>query len=621
MITTTMGSRDVGVRVGAEIVVGDPSRTALVLLFVASAVLALIRLRDVLGPGRRGRRLSVLDVAVAVVLVFASVSDLVAGLAAPVVVVAGLIAGLAGMATTGLAALIMATVGGGDPPVTTWFVTPLLLGLALRNVLLKPEVPVPLLVEFSRDAKRLRMMPRGGDVFWGAAARLVCVVPLVFVFLVPAPGVDPRARIVGAVTMWGTLLLADRARRSLLLSHRKAARTTDVALFLVLLAIAAGPAGAALSRWWQAHASGSEVPLILVVLGVLLLEKVGRPRFARWRVSWLRVWLSRVLVGLPQLTMICTALPFLVGGVFHPAGDLLGPAVGVALLGLAHVAFSGWNGDGFHRQAADVVTLVRATPDVRDLLLAGWLNDTLYRRRTWRMPTWQYTTLPRLAVVLAELGAESAHSTAPVHVALPWGGAARLDHRLSPGLLRLAGQMLDLASDAYPTQMRTAGTLGHLTQQTARADLAARRAVVALYLDDFEGAVAAARQSADHYTEINARAHAATELIHTANRLSSTGQHTAAAALLADVPDELPPPVRRLSLVVRAAAAHRVSRDAAARTLLATARAIPDRSVVAFRRAFLVERVRFPSCGEGAHKAMVLAERELDRALGPAVHR
>jgi hypothetical protein len=604
-----------------EIVIGDPSRMALVLLFVASAVLALIRLRDVIGPRRRGRAVYVLDVATAFALVFASasVSDLVAGLAVPVVVAAGLIAGLAGMATTGLVALIMATIGGGDPPLTTWFVTPLLLGTALRNVRLKPEMPVPLLVECSPDAKRLHMSPRGGDVLWGAAARLVCVVPLVFVFLVPAAGIDLAARIFGAVTMWGMLLLADRARRSLLLSHRKAARMTDVGLFLVLLAIAAGPAGEVISRWWQAHASGSEVPLMLTVLGVVVLEKMCRPRFARWRVSWLRVWLSGVLIGLPQLTLICTALPFLVGGVFHPAEELLIPAWGAALLGLAHAAFSGWNGDGFHRQAADAVMLVRATPDVRDLLLAGWFNDNLCRRRTWRIPTWRYTTLPRMAIMLAELGAASAHSTAAVHVALPWAGAVQLDHTLSPKFLRLAEQMLDLVDNAYPDQMLTAGTLGHLTQQTTRADVAGRRALVALYLDDFEGAIAASRQSADHYTAINAPAHAATELIHTADRLSSTGQHNAASALLADVPDELPPPVRRLSLVVRAAAAHRVGRDAAARTLLATARTIPDRSVVAFRRAFLAEPVRFPSFGEGAYKAMVRAEQELDRELGTAI--
>lgn len=594
---------------------------ALVLLFVASSVLALIRLFDVIGLRRRGRALYVLDVAAAFGVVFAaaSVSDLVAGHAVPVVVVAGLIAGLAGMATTGLAVLIMVTVGGGDSPVTTWFVTPLLLGMALRSVRMRPEMPPPLRIEYLPNAKRLHMLPRGGDVLWGAAARLVCFVPLVFVLLVPAPDVDLAVRIFGAMTMWWMLLLADRARRPLLLSHRKAARMTDVGLFLVLLAIAAGPAGEVLSRWWQAHAAGSERPLVLAVLGVVLLEKVGRPRFARWRVSWLRVWLSSVLIGLPQLTLVCTALPFLVGGVFHPAENVLIPALGTALLGLLHTSFSGWNGDGFHRQAADLVMLVRATPDERELLLAGWFNDNLYRRRTWRFQTWQYTTLPRLAVVLAELGAESAHSTAAVHVALPWGGAVRLDHRLSPKFLQLAERMLELAEDAYSDQMLVPGTRGHLTLQTTRAVVAGRRAVVALYLDDFEGAIAASRQSADHYTAINARAHAATELLHTANRLSSTGQHHAAAALLADVPDELPPPVRRLSLVVRAAAAHRAGRAAAARTLLTAAREIPDRSVVAFRRAFLAERVKFPSFGDGAHKAMVLVEQELDRELGTAI--
>jgi hypothetical protein len=463
------------------------------------------------------------------------------------------------------------------------------------------------------------MLPKGGDVLWGLAARLMCVVPLVFVFLVPAQNADLRARILGAVLMWAMLLFADWARRPLLLSHRKAARTTDVGLFLVLLVIAAGPGGELISRWWQAHASSAELPLMVTVLGVVVLEKVSQPRFARWRTSSLRVRASRVLIGLPQLTLICTTLPFLVGGVFHPAQPLLLAAGGTVLLGLVHTGYSGWNGDGFHRQAADAVVLVRAGRGVRDLLLAGWLNDNLYRRRTWWIRTWRYTALPRMAGVLAELGAESAHSTAPVHVALPWGGTVRLDQALSAKFLDLADQVLDLVDDAYPEQMRTPGTLGHLTQQTTRADVSGRRALVALYLDDFEGATAATRQSADHYTAINAPNHAATALIHTANRLSGIGQHNAAAALLADVPDALSPPVRRLSLVVRAATAHRAGRGAAARSLLAAARAIPVRSVVAFRRAYLAERVKFPSLGEGAHRAMILTERELDRELGTAI--
>jgi hypothetical protein len=126
-------------------------------------------------------------------------------------------------------------------------------------------------------------------------------------------------------------------------------------------------------------------------------------------------------------------------------------------------------------------------------------------------------------------------------------------------LLRLAEQVLDEVDRALPVQMSTPGTVEHRAQQIARADLAVRRSTVAQYLDDFEGATAASRQAADHYSAATAPAHAATEIIHTANRLSAVGQHTAAAELLDEVPDDLAPPVRRLLLVVRAATAQRAA--------------------------------------------------------------
>ncbi|MGM1064813.1 hypothetical protein [Saccharothrix sp. Mg75] len=604
---------------GVASTVPDPSAIAYAVLAVASAVLVLSRLREVFGPGERGRKLYVLDLVVALALLFGMrrFTDLAQAQDHVLLVVAsGLVAGLAGLATTGFVALVVAATGDHASPVITWFVTPLLLGAALRNIRLAPEGPPDVGGELTDHAARWLMRPTAVDVLWGLAARLVCVVPLVLVLLVPGAEVPPQARIAGALVMWLMLLAADRGRRPLLISHRRAARTSDVGLFLVLLAIAAGPGGELVSQWWVAHVADAQWYVVTAGAGVMLLHAVISPRFDRWRLSWLVVRARRTLIGLPQVAFGCSVLPFLVTGVFHPARGPLLSAFAALATGLVQAIGSGWSGDGFTRQGADVLVLVRAAARKRKMLLAGWRNDHFHRRRTVRIRPWAYTDLPRMAGVMALLGAESARGTTAVHMALPWGGLVRVDHTLTQELLRLAEQVLDEVEETFPGQMSTPGTAGHHVQQIARADLAIHRSTVAQYLDDFEGAIAATRQAADHYLAVTAPAHAATGIIHTANRLSAVGQHEAAADLLAEVPDDLPPPVRRLLLVVRAAAAQRSGRNAAARTLLATARAIPDRSAFAFRKAFLAERVKFPSFAEGAHKALTTAERELDRKLG-----
>ncbi len=604
---------------GAEIVTGDSSVIAYVFLGVASLVLALSRVRDAIGSNDRGQTLYVFDLVSALALLFGAglFSDLVAALAHDrvlFVVAVGLVAGLAGMATTGFVALVMVTIGGNGTLVITWFVTPLLVGAALRNIRLAPELPSSVSGPATEYLERWLMRPTALDVLWGLTARLVCVVPLMVVFLVPGDA-ELRTRVTGAVVMWVMLLVSDRARRPLLISHRRAARTTDVGLFLVLLAIAAGPAGELISRWWTAHVSDVQYYVMLVGAGVIMVDFAVRPQFDRWRLSWLMVWARRILIGLPQIVLICTTLPFLVAGVFHPAQGPLESASFALMIGLVYALTSGRTGDGFNRQIADAWVLVRTTPKKRKMLLAGWRNDNFYRRRTMRIRPWNYTNLSRIAGTMAQLGAESAHATTAVHITLPWGDRVRLDHTYAEKFLRLAEQVLDEADRPFPKQMSTPGTVGHRTQQIARADLAVRRSSVAQHLDDFQGAIAASRQAADHYNAARATVHAATEIIHTANRLSAVGQHEAAAEMLAEVPDDLPPPVRRLLLVVRAAAAQRSGRAAAAQSLLAAARAIPERNAFAFRKAFLVERVKYPSFSEGAYKALVETERELDRTL------
>jgi hypothetical protein len=603
--------------VKVEIIIEDPSVIAYSLLGIASLVLVLARLRDVVGG--RGQAFFVLDLVVACVALFTAgrFSDLVATLAFDgvlFVVAVSLAAGLAGMAITGLVALLMVAIDGNGTPVIAWFVTPLLVGAALRNIRLAPQMPPRVSGALPVHIERWFMRPAAGDVLWGLAARLVCVVPLVFVFLVPGDA-DLKMRVAGAVMMWVMLLTVDRARRPLLITHRRAARTTDVGLFLVLLAVAAGPDGELISRWWVAHLSESRWYVALPPV-VIILNAAMRPQFDRWRVSWLVVWARRTLVGLEQIVLICTTLPFLIAGVFHPAQGPLAIAFVALLPGFMHVGLSAWNGDGFNRQIADAWVLVRATPPERKMLLTGWRNDNFHRHRTVRVRTWDYTNLPRIAGMLAQLGAESAHATTAVHMTLPWGESVRLDHTFTQKFLRLAEQALDEVDSTFPTEMSTPGTIGHHVQQIARADLAVRRSTVAQYLDDFESAITAARQAADHYTAASAPAHAATEIILTANRLSAVRHHDAAAELLAEVPDDLPPPIRRLLLVVRAAVAQRAGRDAAASSLLAAARAIPDRSTIAFRKAFLVERVKFPAYAEGAHNALVATERELIASRG-----
>ncbi len=146
---------------------------------------------------------------------------------------------------------------------------------------------------------------------------------------------------------------------------------------------------------------------------------------------------------------------------------------------------------------------------------------------------------------------------------------------------------------------------------------------MAQYLHDFEGTVAAANQAADHYTAIDAPSHAAVVRVFAADRLSDVGQHETAAALLADIPEDLPPVVRRLLLVSRAVSAHRAHRTTAARALLTAARAVPARTALDFRKAFAAEGIAFPSFTEAARSAMVTAELHLDRELGgthPSTH-
>ncbi|RSM73307.1 hypothetical protein DL991_31665 [Amycolatopsis sp. WAC 01375] len=603
----------------AQIALGNPSVIAYVLLGVASLALALSRLQDVVGSSGRGRALYLLDLTVAVAfLFFAGRFSVLVATVPPdltlVVVAAGLAAGLTGMATTGFVALVMVTIGGNGAQLLVWFVTPLLVGAALRNVRLVPERPPSTGRGLPEDFERWVMRPNARDLLWSLAARSTCVLPLVFVFLVPGD-TDLRARIFGAVVLWVTLLAADRARMPLLISHRRAARTIDVSLFLVLLAVAAGPGGELISQWWAAHVADAQWYVMLAGAGVMILNDAVGPRFDRWRISWLLVRAKRFLIGLPQVALVCSALPFLIAGVFHPAQGPLESALVALLLGLAYALWSGRNGDGFNRQIADAWILAHASPRERKLLLAGWRTDNFYRRAR-RFRPWAYTNLPRIAGVLAHLGAESAHATTAVSMTLPWGEQVRLDHSLSHKFLGLAEQALDGVDKTFPAQMTTPGTVGHRIQQIARADLSVRRSTVAQYLDDFEGAIAASRQAADQYLAATAPAHAAATIIFTANRLSAVGQHEAAAELLTEVPDDLPPPVRRLLLAVRAAAAQRAGRAAAARSLLAAARAIPDRRLSAFRKVFLMERVKFPSYGEGAHKTLEATERELDRKLG-----
>jgi hypothetical protein len=130
---------------------------------------------------------------------------------------------------------------------------------------------------------------------------------------------EPRTRIVGAGVLWVLLLVADRARRPLLIAHRRAAGTTDVGLFLALLAVAAGPLGELAAGWWAAHVSDARWPVMLAGAGVIMLYAALNPRFDRRRLSWLVVRTRRVFFGLPQIVLICSTLPFLIAGVFPPA--------------------------------------------------------------------------------------------------------------------------------------------------------------------------------------------------------------------------------------------------------------------------------------------------------------
>jgi hypothetical protein len=243
----------------------EPSEFIRVLLVGAGLVFALLRLREMRAPTRRGPRRYAADLVLAFALLSASgpFGDLVSALArhsALIPLVAGLVAGLAGMATTALAAAGVFAFGGGGTSVLAWFVSPLLIGSALRRIRLKPEVsPSPDSLPRS-ELRAIRWgipklpggmyptLPGPSDVFWAVMARLVCVIPLLLVLLIPGDG-DLKARIICALTMGGMLLAYDRARRPLLMPHRRLARMTDTGLLLVLVIVASGPLGESVARW------------------------------------------------------------------------------------------------------------------------------------------------------------------------------------------------------------------------------------------------------------------------------------------------------------------------------------------------------------------------------------
>ncbi|MEV0225422.1 hypothetical protein [Streptomyces sp. NPDC050704] len=608
----------------------DPSEFTRALLVGTSLVFALLRWREAGGTTPRGRFLLGADLVLAIVLVPLSgrFDDLVtslAGQSALIPLAAGLVAGLAGMATTGLAAAAVFAVDGGGTSTLAWVVSPLLVGAALRMIRRKPRL-LPHPEPWSRAAlhhphsRLVRQLPGGmepvlpgpSDVFWGVTARLVCVLPLLLVLLISGEG-ELKARIVCALLLWGMLLAYDRARRPLLMPHRLQARITDTGVFLVLVVVASGPLGELLARWSSSHPSVNYWKVALFAFVVAMVHPLVEPRFDGRRRSWLLTRSTRFLFGTDQLVLVCAAFPFLVGGVFHSTQKLM-EASGLALaIGFGHAGLTAVNATRGARRIADVMLLLKAPFGKRKRLLDAWVSDTFYRRRWWLIRRPLDYSLPRMTATLAELSAQSSAATAGVYWPLPWGERVRLDHSSCTGLLKLADQMLDRVDAGFPPRP---GTGLHRAQQTARADVAGRRSNVAQYLHDFEGTVAAANQAADHYTAIDAPSHAAVVRIFAADRLSGVGQHETAAALLADIPEDLPPVIRRLLLISRAASARRAHRTTAAHALLTAARAIPARTTVDFRRAFLAERIAFPSFAEGARSAMVSDELDLDRELG-----
>ncbi|MDI3389521.1 hypothetical protein QIS99_25490 [Streptomyces sp. B-S-A8] len=615
----------------------DPSEFIRALLVGTGLVFALLRWREARTGTPRGRFLLGADLVLAVALVPLSgrFDDLVTSLArqsALIPLAAGLVAGLAGMATTGLAAAAVFALDGGGTSTLAWVVSPLLVGAALRTVRHKPEIPPrldPLLQTglFQPSRGMVRELPGGmtpalpgpSDVFWAVTARLVCVVPLLLVFLIPGDG-ELSARIGGGLLLWAMLLAYDRARRPLLMPHRRLARITDTGVFLVLLVVAAGPLGELVARWWSSHPSVDQWWVALFAFVLAMVHPLAEPRFDGRRRSWLLTRSTRFLFGAHQLILVAAAFPFLVGGVFHPTRKLMEASALALAIGFFRGALTAVHATTGNRHIADVMLLLKAPSGGRERLLDQWVSDTFYRRRWWLIPRpWDYS-LPRMTAVLAQLSAESSVATAGVYWHLVWGERVRLDHSSVTGLLKLADQILDRVDACFPSIRATSL---HRAQQTARADVACHRSNVAQYLHDFEGIVAAANQAADHYTAIDAPSHAAVVRIFAADRLSDVGQHETAAALLSVIPGDLPPAVRRLLLISRAASAHRTHRTTAARALLTAARAIPARTIVDFRKAFAAERIAFPSFAEGARSAMITAELHLDRALGgthPSTH-
>ncbi|GAA2979709.1 hypothetical protein [Actinokineospora diospyrosa] len=582
----------------------QPSTLAEVLLVCAAVVFAELRRRESLRvPLTRSPLWYSADVLLAIAL------PLVAGplgsLPVAVVAVVGLLLGVAGMATTGLVCALVFTFG--SNPLATWLVAPLLLGVALRNLRLPPDLWV-----FGPEPRTDPIFPAAPDIFWGVAARAVCVLPLLGVLLIPGPA--PWLRVAGAAAVGLVLYSADRGRRPLLMPHRRTARMGTVGLLAALAVVAAGPLGEWTARWWAETPSFTAWEVSRYMFYACGAELIAGPAFHGTRLGVVRIRVLQAVFGALPLVTIVSVTPFLLVGVFHPSHEPLVAATAGLGIGLLWV-FAAHLPARKNRLAADVITLLGANPRVRGNLLQAWTTDTFQRQRGWIRRPWDYS-LVHACTELAVRCSRAARLTTGVEVQLPWAKHVRLTHHDTTRLLALAEEVLDWIGTRFPPVDDQKTLLGH-RQLTARAHLAAKTAEVAQNLDDPQTAYTATRQRVDLLLEAGARTHAALALVEGANyAVWLDDQDTATELLMAAGELDLPPAVRRLLLINWA----HVDNEAGlpgARERWAAALALRERSATALKAAIEADPVPFEEQERPSevHKAVAQLELHLERTF------
>ncbi|KAA2255987.1 hypothetical protein F0L68_27805 [Solihabitans fulvus] len=519
-------------------------------------------------------------------------------------VVLGLVLGLAGLANLGLGAAVAYGFFHVDPTLAAWLATPIVVGAGLR---LATTLPGSLGRFAPRDGDLVEP-PGLADGLWALAGRAVALIPLAGVLLVPMPGggPDPTLRVGGALLVGAQLLMYEGARGPLTRVNRRAARTRDVCLVLLLTVVAAGPAGELATAWWASipALTGWSAGRFLLAAGAIGLALV--PVLRRGGGTGVRL-----VFGVVRLALLGLLVPFFLGGVFHPAhGPLAAATVGAAVGAI--VLLGNQSGIRAARQSADAASLLTLEDRARRRVLGWWVADAFLRR-----PARPDYSLVRRLNAVAQRCAEAATRPSGLRVRLSSGQRVELTSAHAAPLLAVEATALDLVDElAVPRHPPEHRPRIEFAQRAARADLAATRARVAQDLGDRDGALAAGEEAIERFRALETASAEVAARVDAAGFARSLGRIDEAERMLAGIrePKRIPPVMRRYLLVARALLKQDRGDTEAAGELLREARQISDRSVSAFRAALAADRLAVTARPGDLLRRMVALEAVLDRA-------